>query len=155
MRIGQGAVEYIIILGVIILIALIVVASLGGLGIFDFSALAQTRTTEISNLMADVAFSYVLNDCGSVQVSIKSTTSKRIVAHNMTWYDALENRVCEVNFTDTTVRQDFVTFTNSTCTLLAGDPGEAYSFDCTIRYRDDNKIEHAVRGVCEGDYEEA
>ncbi|MBD3312372.1 class III signal peptide-containing protein, partial [archaeon] len=44
-RKGQGAVEYIIILGVIILIALIVVASLGGLGIFDFSATAQARTT--------------------------------------------------------------------------------------------------------------
>ena len=154
-RKGQGAVEYIIILGVIILIALIVVASLGGLGIFSFSAQAQTRTTEISNLLSDVAFQYVVDDSGAAQVSIKSTTYKRIVAHDMTWYDALGARVCEVNFTDTTVRQNFATFSNSSCDLIAGTAGESYDFDCTVRYKDSNNIEHAVRGPCEGFYEES
>lgn len=74
MRKGQGAVEYIIILGVIILIALIVVSSLGGLGIFQFSSSAQARTTEISNLLSDVAFTYRLDESGAAQVSVKQIT---------------------------------------------------------------------------------
>ncbi len=152
---GQGAVEYIIILGVIILIALIVVSSLGGLGIFSFSAQAQTRTTEISNLLSDVAFTYVVDDTGSVQISIKSNTNKQVVAHNMTWYDASDNRVCEINFTESTIGQSFETFSNSSCSDLAGTAGETYSFDCTVRYEDSNNIEHAVRGLCEGAYEES
>jgi hypothetical protein len=151
---GQGAVEYIIILGVIILIALIVVTSLGGLGIFNFSATAQKRTTEISNLLADVGFQYVVRSAGSVQVAVKSTTNKQIIAHNMTWYDALANPICQLNMTDTSVRQDFVTFGNGSCALLAGNAGESYVFDCTMRYRDTNGVEHAVMGTCEGRYEE-
>ncbi len=153
MRKGQGAVEYIIILGVIILIALIVVASLGGLGIFKFSSTAQTRTTEISNLLSDVAFSYVVNDCGSTQVSIKSTTNKRITAHNMTWYNSSGSSVCEVDFSDTTIRQSFVSFSNSSCTGLAGTAGESYDFDCTVRYKDADNVEHKKKISCEGSYE--
>ena len=152
---GQGAVEYIIILGVIILIALIVVASLGGLGIFSFSTQAQTRTTEISNLLSDVAFRYVVDDCGSVQVSLKSTTYKRVVAYNMTWYDSNDNQVCFIDMGATTVRQSFQTFSNSSCSSLAGTAGESYDFDCTVKYKDANNIQHAVRGSCEGVYEES
>jgi len=155
MRRGQGAVEYIIILGVIILIALIVVASLGGLGIFNFSTTAQTRSTEISNLLADVAFTYVLDDAGAVQVSVKSTTYKRVVAHNMTWYSATGASNCEIDMADSTVRQNFDTFLNDSCDLLAGTAGNAYDFDCTVRYQDANSVEHAVRGTCEGLYEES
>ena len=155
MRKGQGAVEYIIILGVIILIALIVVASLGGLGIFNFSTTAQARSTEISNLLADVSFTYVLDDNGSVQVSIKSTTYKRVIAHNMTWYNAAGASNCEVDFTDTTVRQSFTTFSNRSCDLLAETAGNSFDFDCTVRYEDSNNVEHAVRGTCERLYEES
>ncbi len=155
MRKGQGAVEYIIILGVIILIALIVVASLGGLGIFKFSSTAQTRTTEISNLLSDVAFSYVVDDTGATQVSIKSTTNKRIVAHNMTWYNSTGGSTCEIDFGDSTVRQNYATFSNSSCSGLAGTAGESYEFDCTVRYKDANNIEHATKGTCEGFYEES
>jgi len=155
MRRGQGAVEYIIILGVIILIALIVVASLGGLGIFNFSTTAQTRSTEISNLLSNVAFTYVLDDTGAVQVSIKSTTYKRITAHNMTWYNSSGTPVCYVLMTDTVIRQNFDTFGNSSCTDLAGTAGIAYDFDCTLKYKDANNIEHSVKGTCEGSYEEA
>ncbi len=154
MRKGQGAVEYIIILGVIILIALIVVSSLGGLGIFQFSSSAQARTTEISNQLADVSFTYVVGENGSVQTSIKSTTYKRIIADSMTWYDATGTSVCEVDFVDSTVRQNFVSFSNSSCTGLAGSAGENYDFDCTVRYTDSNDIYHQVRGTCEGFYEE-
>jgi len=155
MRKGQGAVEYIIILGVIILIALIVVSSLGGLGIFQFSSSAQARTTEISNQLADVSFTYVLGENGSVQTSIKSTTYKRIIADSMTWYNATGTSVCEISFSDTVVRQNFVSFSNSTCTDLAGTAGENYEYDCTVRYQDANNINHAVRGTCEGFYEDA
>jgi len=155
MRQGQGAVEYIIILGVIILIALIVVASLGGLGIFKFSTTAQSRTTEISNQLSDVGFTYVLNDLGAAQVSIKSTTNKKITAHNMTWYNSTGDSVCIVDFSDSTVRQSYQTFSNSSCSGLAGTSGESYDFDCTVRYEDSNNIEHAVPGTCEGFYEES
>ncbi len=155
MRKGQGAVEYIIILGVIILIALIVVASLGGLGIFKFSSTAQTRTTEISNQLSDVGFTYVLKSNGAVQVSIKSTTHKRVIAHNMTWYNSTGDAVCIIDFGDSTIRQEYQTFSNSSCTALAGTVGDSYDFDCTVRYKDSNNIEHATRGTCEGFYEES
>jgi len=155
MRKGQGAVEYIIILGVIILIALIVVSSLGGLGIFQFSSSAQARTTEISNLLGDVSFTYRLDEAGAVQVSVKSMTYKSVVGYNMTWYDATGTSVCEISFSDTVVRQNFVSFSNSTCTDLAGTAGENYEYDCTVRYQDANNINHAVRGTCEGFYEDA
>ena len=155
MRKGQGAVEYIIILGVIILIALIVVSSLGGLGIFKFSSTAQARTTEISNQLSDVGFRYVVRANGAVQVSIKSTVSKRVVAHNMTWYSATGSPICQIDFSDTTIRQNYVTFSNDSCPGLAGTAGDSYDFDCTVRYRDANGIEHATRGSCEGMYEES
>ena len=152
---GQGAVEYIIILGVIILIALIVVSSLGGLGIFSFSTTAQARSTEISNLLADVGFQYVVKAGGSTQVAIKSTTSKRIIGYNMTWYDATGvTPICILNLTNSIIRQEFVSFSNSTCPDLAGTAGNSYSFDCTMRYQDANNVNHAVKGTCEGIYEE-
>ena len=73
----------------------------------------------------------------------------------MTWYNAAGASNCEIDFADTTVRQNFDTFTNSSCDLLAGTPGNAYDFACTVRYQDANSVEHAVRGTCEGLYEEA
>ena len=152
---GQGAVEYIIILGVIILIALIVVASLGGLGIFDFSTSAQVRTTEISNRLSDVAFTYVLDDCGSVQVSIKSNTNKKITAYSMYWYNATGGTECTVDFGSATIRQNYQTYSNSSCGGLSGTAGNTYEFDCTMNYQDNNGIDHSVRGVCEGYYEES
>jgi len=155
MRKGQGAVEYIIILGVIILIALIVVASLGGLGIFKFSTTAQTRTTEISNRLSDVGFTYVLNDNGGVQVAIRSTVNKKIIAHNMSWYNSTGAEVCVVDFNDDFVTQAWSSYSNSSCPALAGTAGESYSFDCTVRYRDTLGIEHATKGTCEGYYEES
>src|SRR6056297_674487 len=152
---GQGAVEYIIIIGVIILIALIVVASLGGLGIFDFSTSAQVRTTEISNRLEDVAFTYVVDDNGSVQVSLKSNTNKKITAYSMYWYNNTGGTECIVDFGNAVVRQKYQTFSNNSCSGLAGIAGETYEFDCTMNYEDNNGISHSVRGVCEGYYEES
>ncbi len=152
---AQGAVEYIIILGVIILIALIVVASLGGLGIFKFSTTAQTRTTEIANRLSDVGLTYILNDNGGVQVAIRSTVNKNIIAYNLTWYNSTGGAVCIVDFGGDKVSQSWKTYSNSSCTALAGTAGDSYSFDCTIRYKDSLGMVHAVKGKCEGIYEES
>ncbi len=150
---AQGAVEYIIILGVIIMIALVVVASLGGLGIFKFSTTAQTRTTEISNQLSDVALKTVVKYNGATQVSIRSNTNNKIVAHNMSWYNSSDAEVCFINFNDDTIRQNWKTYSNSSCTGLAGTAGDAYSFKCVVRYKDSSNLERAQVTSCEGIYE--
>ena len=100
-----------------------------------------------------MTFTYTLDDNGRVQVSIKLTTYRRVIAHNMTWYNATGAINCEIEFNDTNIKQTFTTFSNSSCNLLSGTTGNTYDFDCTVRYQDSNNIEHVVRGNCKGIYE--
>ncbi len=153
MRKGQGAVEYIIILGVIILIALIVVGSLGGFGIFDFSQTATQRTNEISNLLADVGLKWVIGSNGAVQVSIRSQTSESVVAHNMSITNS-SGGSCWILMNNEIVRQQYKSYSNTSCgSIISGTAGEAYSFICTLKYQDSSQIEHSKVGSCSGTFE--
>ncbi len=153
---AQAAVEHIIILGIIILIALIVVGSLGGFGISEFSMQASQRTTEISGLLGDVALKYIIGDNGAVQINIRirSQTSSRITAHNFSITNSTGG-VCWIFMNDDTVGQQYKSYSNVSCAdVLGGTAGEAYSFDCTLKYKDSANIEHSKAGKCEGDYED-
>ena len=150
---GQGAIEYIIILGVVIMIALVVVASLGGLGIFKFSTTAQLRATEILNQLSDVAVKTVVRSTGAAYVSIRSNTNNKIIAHSMSWYNSSDAEVCIIDFGDTTVGQSWTTYSNTSCPGLSGKVGEAYSFTCTIWYIDAAGIKRSPKITCEGYYE--
>jgi|GEM_PF-7106321 len=90
---GQGSIEYIIILGVIIVIALIVVSSIGGFNIFSFSTTSSVRINEISNLLYDVALKYSLNSNGGLQANLKTSTIKTADNTTLTIYsnDGFEN----------------------------------------------------------------
>ncbi len=144
MRVGQGAVEYIIILGVIILFALIISGTIGGLNINFFKTSASVRTNEISNLLDEISLKYSVDLNGYAQVSI------------MPLIDVSEVNVsinnCNLTFNELITEKWFTK--SKLCSNLKGLSGGKYSFNCTISYVDETGLTHKESGLCKGVYED-
>ncbi len=147
---SQGAIEYIIILGVIILIALIVVSSIGGFGIIDFSNAVSVRTNEISHLLDDVAIKYAITDKGLVQANLKSNVYEQINHANLTIKSA-DGKECNLSFG--VVRNRWV-LSSTKCSFLNGTVKEQFEFNCTVKYVGPDGIVHKKSGLCSGFFEE-
>jgi hypothetical protein len=147
---GQGAVEYIIILGLIILIALIVVGSLSGFNITNFVLGEKERANEISHLLQDVAFRYSMMQNGYLQASARLNTASFIGQANLTIRKGSDN--CTVIIQELTP-DDWVT-NDTNCDFLAGNVGSTYQINCTVSYVDEGGLLHKKTGLCIGVYEE-
>ncbi len=144
MKKGQGAVEYIIILGVVILIALIVVSNISGFNIFKLSQTSQIKTNEITNLLGDISLKYSINQNGYVQSSVKSNVYAN--AQNVTFYI----NGCKIYFGDIDNKWKL----NSTSCSISGNVGEEYEYNCSISFTDPSGLFHNEHGVCKGIFEE-
>jgi hypothetical protein len=148
---GQGAVEYIIILGVIVLVSLVVVASIGGFNIFDFAVEGEISTSEISNQLRDVGVQYAVASDGGVQLNVKSNKNKEVTCTNVTIYGP-EGQECNLEFDE--VKDEWV-FESKACSFLNGSVGSVYRLNVTVSYVDDSGLTHKKKGELVGKYEEA
>ncbi len=148
---GLGTIEYIIILGIIILTGLIIIGEMGGFGIFNFNITSKT-TTKINALLEDIELKYSINNKGIIQASIKSQ-NEEIIARNLSITTAINT--CWVFMKDEAIGQNYKIYSNTTCTNeLRGITGETYNYACTINYMDSAGIEQSKTGTCEGNYED-
>ncbi len=147
MRRAQGSFEYIIILAVVVLIALVIISALSAFGIIDLRNKAEVNVNEINNLIQDVAVSYAINWNGYVQASFRSVVNARVVIYNFT----ISNCLFELNATELT--SSWQAFGHK-CNSIRGVPGDRYYYDCSITYLDSVDILHSNTGVCYGFFEE-
>ena len=144
---GQGAVEYLIILAVVILIALVIVSVLYSLGIFKFRNKVETNSNDISNLLEDVSLSHTINKEGYTQIALRSVTDQKVTIYNFTIGG------CLFEFNSTTLTTSWQVFKKS-CPGVLGKAGDMYDLKCTLTYNDSLGITHSTSGRCKGFYEE-
>ncbi|MBD3312696.1 class III signal peptide-containing protein [archaeon] len=147
MKKAQGSFEYIIILAVVILIALVIVSSLSAFGVFGFRNRLQENANEINNLIRDVSVSYAIRDTGYTQVALASVLDSKVTIYNIT----IGGCLFELNGTEL-----YTSWHNyeRNCSALTGEAGESYDYTCTISYIDAKGILHRDVGRCFGFYEE-
>lgn len=144
---AQGSVEYIIILAVVILIALVIVGALSAFGIFGFRDRLESNANEINNLIRDVSVSYAIRDTGYTQVGIRSVLDSKVTAYNFTIGG------CLFRLNATMLSTTWKTYSQN-CTGISGTAGDNYNFKCVIAYTDAKGITHQDTGECYGFYEE-
>jgi len=150
MRSGQGSIEYIIILGVIVLVALVVVTSIGGFGIFDFSAKSEVRVNEIIDQLGAVGFTQTIDNNGYVQASLNTYTIRQASSAVL----VIRSRTGEeCNLSAGTINSEWVTV-SSMCLFLNGTVSDSYNFNCSVQYVDDKNLTHKAYASCQGFYEE-
>jgi len=147
MRRAQGSFEYIIILAVIILIALVIVSALSSFGIFGFRNRLEENSNEINNLIRDVSVSYAVKDTGYTQVGLRSVLDSKVTMYNFT----IGGCLFEIN--GTLLFNSWQLFTRN-CTGLTGTAGYNFDYSCVITYKDAKGIQHDDTGRCYGFYEE-
>lgn len=144
---AQGSFEYVIILAVIILIALVIVSALSAFGIFSFRNRIEENANEINNLIRDVSVSYAIRDNGYTQVGFRSVLDSKVTVYNFT----IGGCLFELNSTD--LYTSWITFERN-CSALTGIAGNNFDYSCIIHYSDAKGIEHRDAGRCYGFYEE-
>jgi hypothetical protein len=147
MKRSQGSFEYIIILAVIILIALIIVGSLSSFGIFTFRNKLQENANEINNLIRDVSVSYAISHTGYTQLGLRSVVDSKVIVYNVTIGG------CLFDLNSTELYTSWMTYEKN-CSGLWGIAGNNYDYSCSICYIDSKGILHKDAGRCFGFYEE-
>ncbi len=143
---NQGSTEYVIILSVIIIFALIIALAINSLGVFDLRNKLITNTNEINNLLRDVSVSYAINEAGLTQVALRSNVNYKVIIYNFTIGG------CLINFNSTILQNDWITYSYN-CSGIIGKAGYQYDLSCTLFYKDNNGIIHGDTGRCIGFYE--
>jgi len=144
---AQGSVEYIIILAVVILIALVIVGALSAFGIFGFRDRLESNANEINNLIRDVSVSYAIRDTGYTQVGVRSVLDSKVTVYNFTIGG------CLFKLNATMLSTSWRTYSQN-CSGISGTASDSYNFKCVIAYTDAKGITHQDTGECYGFYEE-
>ncbi len=144
---GQGAVEYIIIFAIVILIALIIVSVIYSLNLFNFKDKVEDNSNEINNLIKDVSLSYVIKSDGFTQVGFRSVVDSKVIINNFT----IGGCLFELN--NSYLYDSWITFSRN-CSGISGKTGEVYDFKCVLSYNDSIGFNHRTVGRCFGFYEE-
>ena len=147
MKKGQGSFEYIIILAVIILIALVIVSALSGIGIFQFRNSVEENANEINNLIQDVGIEYAVKKDGYTQVGLRSVVNSKVIIYNFTIGG------CLFDLNGTELFQSWRTYAQN-CSGISGRAGDSYDFNCILGYMDSIGIHHRDAGRCYGFYED-
>lgn len=147
---AQGAIEYIVILGLVIIVALIITAAFGGFNFLSFSIAGKESINEISHLMEDIAFSYKINEIGLVEASARLNKYVEIDNVNLTIKKGGDE--CVVSLYSLYLNELVVNSTR--CDFLNGIVGRRFSYNCTISYIDDLGLLRKKKGLCIGIYEE-
>lgn len=150
MRLGQGAIEYLIILGVLSLIALVVVAAYSGFNIIGAMSTTEARLSEIQNLLSDVSLRYAINSNGGVQASVMSVKHSHVTNTRLKIISG-SGEECNLSFGVVTGKQKT---NNSDCSFLNGSVSDSYSFKCVLNYTEPTGISRGVVSVCKGIYEQ-
>ena len=143
---GQGSFEYIIILAVIILIALVIVSALGDIGILRFRNSVEENANEINNILQDISVSYAIRSDGYTQIALRSVVNRQVVIYNVTIGG------CLFDFNSTELFTSWQTYSRN-CSGISGRAGESYDLNCIIGYKDSVQIMHRDSGRCFGFYE--
>ncbi len=147
---AQGAVEYIIILSLIIIISLIIAGNLGMLRLPSFAIASRGKMSEINQLLNEVAVRYSLSSSGLLQASVIILSSDDIRTVNLTFKKGTDK--CNVVIRGTNYKH-WVSASN-TCEFLTGESGNQYSFNCTVSYVSPDGLTIKRKGLCSGVYEE-
>ncbi len=147
---SQSAVGYVVIFGVIIILALIIVSAITDFNFSSRGGKNNVKSNEIIHLLGDVSFKYSINSDGVVYATIKSNVEEYIPSVNLSFRKGSEN--CTLVFNDVTSSR-WVS-NKSECYDLSGTTGRRYKFNCTISYVDEEGLYHRKRGECLGYYEE-
>ncbi len=147
---AQGAVEYTMILGVIIIITVVVAFTITNIGTFDFITGTENRLNDIENLLSDVMIQKNIRSNGFIEAGLMSFRFPLVTDANITFFSEFDEP-CKILIG--TVRTEWVI--NSTeCPTVAGPLGTAYSLRCVVSYVDPQNIIRSNTGVCKGIYEE-
>lgn len=147
---AQGAVEYTMILGVIIIITVVVAITITNLDSLSFITGTENRLNEIENLLSEVMLQKNIRSNGFIEASLMSFRYPIVTEANITFFSEFDEP-CKILIG--TVRSEWVT--NSTaCPEIAGPIGNAYALKCVVSYVDPQNIIRSNTGVCKGIYEE-
>lgn len=150
MRQGQGSIEYLIILGVLSLVALILIAAYSGFNLFGAMTTTEARLSEIQNLLSDVSLSYAINSKGRVQASVMSTKHSHITNAKLKIISNSGDE-CNLSFGAVTNKRKVNT---SKCLFLNGSVKDSYDFKCVLNYTEPTGITRGVVSICKGIYEQ-
>ncbi len=146
----QGSIEYVIILGLIILITFIIISNINGLNIASFKIGDKSRTSEINLMLNEVSVRYSLSFNGLLQASAIVLSASDIEGVNLTFKQGDDE--CRVH-----MQTNYKHWSNGSnaCSFLTGVSGDRYSFNCSVSYLNpDTNLVIKKSGVCFGVYEE-
>ncbi|HLE05831.1 MAG TPA: hypothetical protein VI790_00605, partial [Candidatus Nanoarchaeia archaeon] len=87
---AQGAVEYTMILGVIIIITVVVAFTITNIGTFDFITGTENRLNDIENLLSDVMIQKNIRSNGFIEAGLMSFRFPLVTDANITFFSEFD-----------------------------------------------------------------